>query len=359
MKLKNKVALITGAGRGLGKGIAKAFAQEGAKVVVNERQEKDAADTVSIIKGGGGDAIGIGADISSSQDVARMFTKAVEHYGTVDILINNAAITPSSDASRKARAAFLEMVSTPIAKHSLEITKNIDDAEWARIINVNLTGVFYCTREALKIMEARKYGKIVSIASIAAVSGMSFHSPHYSASKAGVVGFTRSVALEVIGAGVNVNCIACGGILTKFLGCRVQGDGRGDPEAATADDPRRPDGQDRGIRLARGLSRQRRCRLHRRPDHQHEWGRRDLTAPLHRSGNRTEANRRRFSWVQPLPPSLPRSARSRKGQRSSMVRSPIVSSTCSTRCAPAEPRGWRWSVACSSLRHSRRTRTIP
>jgi 3-oxoacyl-[acyl-carrier protein] reductase len=215
MKLKNKIALITGAGRGLGKGIAKAFAEEGAKVVVNERQEKDAADTVAMITGGGGDAMGIGADISSSQDVVRMFAKAVEHYGTVDILINNAAITPSSDASRKARAAFLEMVSTPIAKHSLEITKNIDDAEWARIINVNLTGVFYCTREALKIMEAKKYGKIVSIASIAAVSGMSFHSPHYSASKAGVVGFTRSVALEVIGANVNVNCIACGGILTE------------------------------------------------------------------------------------------------------------------------------------------------
>ncbi|MCK1278352.1 3-oxoacyl-ACP reductase FabG [Bradyrhizobium sp. 61] len=215
MKLKHKIVLITGAGRGLGKGIAKAFADQGAKVVVNEREEKNAADTVAMIKGAGGDAIPIGADISSSKDVENMFAKAVEHYGTVDILINNAAITPSSDASRKARAAFLEMISTPIEKHSLEITKNIDDAEWNRIINVNLTGVFYCTREALKIMEAKKYGKIVNIASIAAVSGMSFHSPHYSASKAGVVGFTRSVALEVIGANVNVNCIACGGILTE------------------------------------------------------------------------------------------------------------------------------------------------
>jgi 3-oxoacyl-[acyl-carrier protein] reductase len=215
MNLKNKIALITGAGRGLGKGIAKAFANEGAKVVVNERQEKDAAETVDMIRSAGGDAIGVGADISSSKDVQGMFAKVVDHYGTLDILINNAAITPSSDASRKARAAFLEMVSTPIEKHSLEITKNIDDAEWNRIINVNLTGVFYCTREALKIMEAKKYGKIVNIASIAAVSGMSFHSPHYSASKAGVVGFTRSVALEVIGANVNVNCIACGGILTE------------------------------------------------------------------------------------------------------------------------------------------------
>src|SRR5277367_3824433 len=132
MKLKNKIALITGAGRGLGKGIAHAFANEGAKVVVNERQEKDATETVEMIRSAGGDAIGVGADISSSKDVQGMFAKVVDHYGTLDILINNAAITPSSDASRKARAAFLEMVSTPIAKHSLEITKNISDEEWNR-----------------------------------------------------------------------------------------------------------------------------------------------------------------------------------------------------------------------------------
>ena len=218
MKLKDKVALVTGAGRGLGKGIAHALADAGAKVVINERQEKDAGDTVEMIKSAGGDAIGVGADISSSKEVQSMFAKVVDHYGTLDILVNNAAITPSSDASRKARAAFLELVSTPIPKHSLEVTKNLSDEEWARLINVNLTGVFYCMREALKIMEAKKYGKIINIASIAVVSGMSFHSPHYSASKAGVVGLTRSVALEVIGANVNVNCIACGGIATESWG---------------------------------------------------------------------------------------------------------------------------------------------
>lgn len=107
------------------------------------------------------------------------------------------------------------MVSTPGPKHSLEVTKNISDEEWNQIIAVNLTGAFYCMREALKVMEPKKYGKIINIASIAGVSGMSFHSPHYSASKAGLVGLTRSVAMEVIGAGVNVNCIACGGIMTE------------------------------------------------------------------------------------------------------------------------------------------------
>ncbi|OBA88273.1 short-chain dehydrogenase, partial [Mycobacteriaceae bacterium 1482268.1] len=159
--------------------------------------------------------IGVAADVSSSADVARLFAETVDSFGTVDILVNNAAITPSSDAARQARAEFLEMVSTPVPKRSLGVTKNLSDEEWARLINVNLTGVFYCMREALKIMEAKGYGKIINISSIAGVSGMSFHSPHYSASKAGVVGLTRSVALEVIGAGVNVNCIACGGINTE------------------------------------------------------------------------------------------------------------------------------------------------
>ena len=215
MKLKEKVALITGSGRGLGQGIALAFAHEGARVVVNGRDENDLGATVEKIKSIGGEAIGVAADISSSQAVRDMFAKIVEKYGTLDILVNNAAITPSSDAARQARAGFLELMSTPVPKRSLEVTKNLSDEEWNRLISVNLTGVFYCTREALKIMETKRHGKIINIASIAGVSGLSFHSPHYSASKAGVVGFTRSVALEVIGGGVNVNCIACGGIATE------------------------------------------------------------------------------------------------------------------------------------------------
>lgn len=215
MRLDGKVAIVTGSGRGLGRGIARAMAEAGAKVVINERKADTARAVASDLAEAGHEAIGVAADVSSSADVARMFAETVDHFGTVDILVNNAAITPSSDASRQARAAFLEMVSTPVSKHSLGVTKNLSDEEWARLINVNLTGVFYCMREALKIMEAKGYGKIINISSIAGVSGMSFHSPHYSASKAGVVGLTRSVALEVIGAGVNVNCIACGGINTE------------------------------------------------------------------------------------------------------------------------------------------------
>jgi 3-oxoacyl-[acyl-carrier protein] reductase len=90
----------------------------------------------------------------------------------------------------------------------------MSDETWLTMINTNLNGLFYCTREALKIMEAKGYGKIVNIASIAGISGLSFHSPHYSASKGGMVAFTRSVGVEVIGAGINVNCIAAGGVAT-------------------------------------------------------------------------------------------------------------------------------------------------
>ena len=215
MSLDGKIAVVTGSGRGLGRGIAHAMAAAGAKVVINERKPEGAKAVAAELTSEGYEAIGIAADVSVSADVARLFAETLEHFGTVDILVNNAAITPSSDASRKARAEFLELVSTPVPKRSLGVTKNLSDEEWARLISVNLTGVFYCMREALKIMEAKGYGKIINISSIAGVSGMSFHSPHYSASKAGVVGLTRSVALEVIGAGVNVNCIACGGINTE------------------------------------------------------------------------------------------------------------------------------------------------
>lgn len=215
MRLKDKVVLITGASQGLGRGIAMAVAREGAKVAVNARKESELAPTLEKLHEIGADAVAAPADVSISEQVQQMVAKVVEKFGTLDVLVNNAAITPSSDASRKARSGFLQLMTTAVPKHSLEVTKNISDEEWGRIISVNLTGVFHCMREALKVMESKHYGKIINISSIAGVSGLSFHSPHYSASKAGVIGLTRSVGLEVIGAGINVNCIACGGIMTE------------------------------------------------------------------------------------------------------------------------------------------------
>jgi 3-oxoacyl-[acyl-carrier protein] reductase len=215
MAFKDKVVLVTGASAGLGRGIAHAFARKGARVVVSGRGKQAVDATVEGITSDGGIGFGVTGDVSSSQDVKKMFERIVERFGTLDILINNAARTPKDKESSKAREGFLELMTTPAPKRSLEVTRNMSDETWAQMIAVNLNGVFYCTREALKIMEPKRHGKIVNIASTAGISGQSFHSPHYSASKGGVVAFTRSVALEVIGAGVNVNCIAAGAIATE------------------------------------------------------------------------------------------------------------------------------------------------
>jgi 3-oxoacyl-[acyl-carrier protein] reductase len=212
MKLANKVGLITGATRGLGLGLALAYAREGAKVVVSARHAHDVEKAAEKVRALGGEAFGVTVDITSSRSVAEMFSRVLDRFGTLDILVNNAGLVPRDAGSNQARKDAMDLMTTPIAKRSIGVTKNMTDETWASAIAVNLTGTFYCTREALKIMEERKYGKIINIASTAGISGLSFHSPHYSASKGGIVALTKSVALEVIGAGVNVNCIAAGAI---------------------------------------------------------------------------------------------------------------------------------------------------
>lgn len=218
MRFNEKVALVTGGSEGLGKGIGLAFAREGARVVINGRNPDKLAQAVEDVRaaaGVGADrVIGIAADIGDSAGVAAMFKQAVDTFGTLDILINNAALTPSDAESAKARIEFMQMATTPVPKHSLKVTSQMSDERWLQMINTNLNGLFYCTREALRIMEPKGYGKIVNIGSIAGISGISAHSPHYSASKGGMVAFTKSVAVEVAGAGINVNCIAAGGVAT-------------------------------------------------------------------------------------------------------------------------------------------------
>jgi 3-oxoacyl-[acyl-carrier protein] reductase len=215
MKLNGKVALITGATHGFGLGLAQAFAREGAKVVVNGRSRDRVEEAVAKIAALGGETLGAVADVSSSESVRGMFADIVARFGTLDILVNNAAVTPSDPDSARARMLAMALATTPIEKQSIGVTKNMSDEAWENMIAVNLTGAFFCIREALKIMEEKRYGKIVNIASIAGISGLSAHSPHYSASKGGLVALTRSVAVEVIGAGVNVNCIAAGAIATE------------------------------------------------------------------------------------------------------------------------------------------------
>lgn len=215
MRFKDKVVLVTGASEGLGLGIASAFAAEGAQVAVNGRRRAPIDAAVERIRSAGGVAHPAQADVSRSDEVRAMFEAIRQRHGRIDVLVNNAALTPSDAASADARRDFLELTTTPAPKRSLGITRRMSDEAWFAMMAVNLNGVFFCTREALALMESRGYGKIINIASIAGISGLSFHSPHYSASKGGVVAFTRSVALEVIGAGINVNCIAAGGVATE------------------------------------------------------------------------------------------------------------------------------------------------
>lgn len=215
MKLKDKVALITGGTAGLGRGIALAFAREGAKVAISGRNEERLQKVVQEIEALGAEALGIRADVSSSQEVKNMFARLLERFGTIDILVNNAGIFRSHEAGVKDRMRHLDLVTTPVPRHSLQITRNMSDEEWQRMFEVNVNGVFYCTREALKIMEDKGYGRIINIASIAGISAMSSHSPNYSAAKGAVVAFTKSVAHEVAGAGICVNCIAPGYIETE------------------------------------------------------------------------------------------------------------------------------------------------
>ncbi len=218
MRFKDKVVLVTGGSEGLGKGIVAAFVREGARVAINGRNaEKLASAVIDVCHNAGASSaavIGVAADIGDSAAVSAMFAEIHAKFGTLDILINNAALTPSDAESAKSRIEFMQMITTPIAKHSLKVTSQMSDERWLKMINTNLNGLFYCTREALRIMEPKRYGKIVNVGSVAGISGVSAHSPHYSASKGGMVAFTKSVAVEVAGAGINVNCIAAGGIAT-------------------------------------------------------------------------------------------------------------------------------------------------
>lgn len=217
-RLEGKVALVTGGNGGLGKTIVKKLMEEGAKVAFcgrNEEKNQAALEEYRMI---GEDVLSITCDVGDSSDVKKMYAQVLERFQTLDILINNAAVTGGKGSHKgnghTDRENYLNLTTRPGEKFSLEITKNMTDEEWEDNIRINLNGVFYCTREALKIMEENHYGKIINIASIAGVSNMSAHSPNYAAAKGGVVAFTRNLAVEVAGAGINVNCVAPGGILT-------------------------------------------------------------------------------------------------------------------------------------------------
>src|SRR5262245_703779 len=212
--LSGKVALVTGCGRGLGKAIASAMGREGARLVICDIDEAALDESRRLLHEQGAECLALPCDVSDSAAVDRMFAAAAQHFGPVDILVNNAARIPTTGAEEERRNRHYAYLTTPMPRESLGIVSSLSDDDWLKWWNVNMHGVFYCTRAGLRHMEPRRSGRIVNIASIAGLGTGSAHSPGYSASKAGVISLTKTTALDAAGANIYVNAIACGGVLT-------------------------------------------------------------------------------------------------------------------------------------------------
>ena len=191
MRLKDKVAIVTGSGRGIGEGIVLRFAEEGAKIIVNDVNEQDANNVVDQVKSKGGRAIAVLGSVSDRPTVQKMVDTAVKELGTLDIIVNNAGITRDV------------------------ILHKMTDDQWNAVIDVNLTGVFYGIQCAARHMREKGYGKIINISSTSALGNAG--QLNYSASKAGVIGMTKTAAKELGAKGINVNAIAPGMIWTDMM----------------------------------------------------------------------------------------------------------------------------------------------
>ena len=190
--LQGQVAIITGASRGIGRAIALELSKQGAKIVVNYAASSEKADAVvDTITQAGGDAISLQADVSKVEEVDALVNAVMEKFSRVDILVNNAGIT----------------------RDTLLLRMKLED--WQTVIDLNLTGVFLCTKAASKIMLKQRSGRIINITSVAGQMGNPGQA-NYSAAKAGVIGFTKAVAKELASRGITVNAVAPGFIATDM-----------------------------------------------------------------------------------------------------------------------------------------------
>ena len=192
MDFTGKVAIVTGSGRGIGKAIAMKLAENGATLVINDVGDSAPAEqTVTEIKNLNRQAMAIMADVSSSTDVSKMMETAIAAYGKVDILVNNAGITRD------------------------QLTMKMTDEEWDKVLAIDLKSVFLCTRAVLRPMLKQRSGRIISMSSVVGIIGNAGQA-NYAAAKAGIIGFTKTIAKEVASRGITVNAVAPGFIDTPM-----------------------------------------------------------------------------------------------------------------------------------------------
>lgn len=190
--LQDQVAIVTGASRGIGRATALALAGEGAKVAINYANSSGAADAVVVeITGQGGEALALQANVAEADQVDALFKTVLDKWGRADVLVNNAGITRDT------------------------LLLRMKPEDWQAVINLNLTGVYLCTRAVSKVMLKQRAGRIINIASVAGQMGNPGQA-NYSAAKAGVIGFTKTVAKEMASRGVTVNAVAPGFIATDM-----------------------------------------------------------------------------------------------------------------------------------------------
>lgn len=189
MRLENRIAIVTGAGQGIGKAIALRLAKEGAKVAVTDVSGKE-VETAKEIKDLGGEALPLKLDVTKYQEAQDAARQVWEKFGRIDVLVNNAGVYPFR--------SFDEM----------------EEGDWDRVLQINLKGTFNCTKAVLPYMKKQGYGRIINISSVAGTVVGFMNLSHYCASKAGIVGFTKGLALEVAKHGIYVNAVAPGPIET-------------------------------------------------------------------------------------------------------------------------------------------------
>ena len=191
MKLSGKVALVTGAAQGIGKAIALALAKEGANIVVCDVNVEEAQRTAGEIKSLGRDTLAVRANVAVFAEVEELVNKVIDKFGKIDILVNNAGITRDG------------------------LLLRMKEEDWDLVLDINLKGTFNCTKACCRPMLKQKSGKIINVASIIGIIGNAGQA-NYSASKAGIIGLTKSTAKEFAAKGINVNAVAPGFIKTKM-----------------------------------------------------------------------------------------------------------------------------------------------